>query len=90
MLLWHDKVPDDFKFSVKVPGTITHLKKLEECGQETEEFYRVIREGFKNKLAGVLRQLTPGFSFSGERLETVVNVMNPDFKNVVEFRHESG
>ncbi len=89
LLSWHDRVPDDFKFSVKVPRTITHIKRLERCGEEIKEFYLVAGEGFKNKLACILWQLPPGFSFSGDRLESVVRAMRPDFKNVVEFRHES-
>ncbi len=89
LLSWHDRVPGGFKFSIKVPKTITHIKKLERCGEEIEEFYRVSHEGFKDKLACVLWQLPPGFSFSGGRLRSVVNAVKPGFKNVVEFRHES-
>ena len=89
LLSWHDKVPDDFRFSVKVPRTITHIKRLERCEEEIEEFYLVSSEGFKNKLACILWQLPPGFSYSRDRLKSVVRVMNPGFKNVVEFRHES-
>lgn len=89
LLVWHDKVPDDFTFSVKVPKMITHIKKLEGCKEAIEEFYLVSRAGLKNKLACILWQLPPGFSFSENRLISVVQAMNPDFKNVVEFRHES-
>jgi uncharacterized protein YecE (DUF72 family) len=89
LLSWHDKTGDDFTFSIKVPRIITHNKKLQQCDQEIEDFYNIIKEGFRNKLAGVLWQLPPGFSFSEERLASVIRVMNPHFKNVVEFRHES-
>ncbi len=89
LLSWHDKVPDDFKFSIKVPKTITHIKRLEQCEKEIEEFYLISNEGFKDKLACILWQLPPGFSFSEDRLISVVRAMNPNFKNVVEFRHES-
>lgn len=89
LLSWHDRVPDNFKFSIKVPKSITHIKRLEGCEKEIEEFYLISNEGFKNKLACVLWQLPPGFSFNEDRLLSVVQVMNPDFKNVVEFRHES-
>lgn len=89
LLSWHDKVPDDFKFSIKVPRTITHVKRLERCETEIEDFYLISEEGLKNKLACILWQLPPSFSFSEDRLKSVVRVMNPNFKNVVEFRHES-
>src|SRR5690606_1261313 len=89
LLLWHDKVADDFKVSVKVPKTITHIKRLEQCDEEIEDFYLICKEGFKNKLSCILWQLPPSFSFNKDRLRSIVRVMNPNFKNVVEFRHES-
>lgn len=89
LLSWSGGVPDDFRFSIKVPKIITHIKRLEQCKQEIEEFYLISKEGFKNKLACFLWQLPPSFSYNDNRLELVVRAMNPDFKNVVEFRHES-
>jgi len=89
LLSWHDKVPDDFKFSIKVPKTITHIKRMEECNKEIEEFYQISSEGLKTKLACILWQLPPSFSFSEDKLDTVLRVMSPNFKNVVEFRHGS-
>lgn len=86
---WYDKVDDDFKFSIKVPKIITHLKRLQNCDKEIEDFYLITKEGLRNKLACILWQLPPSFSFSPARLESVIRVMNPTFKNVVEFRHET-
>ncbi len=89
LLSWHDRVSDNFKFSIKVPRLITHIKRLEGCKKEIDEFYRISEEGFKNKLACVLWQLPPSFSFSEDKLQSVIKAVNPNFKNVVEFRHES-
>lgn len=89
LLSWHDKVSEDFKFSLKVPRIITHIKRLENCEEEIKDFYQISKEGFKNKLACILWQLPPSFSYSEDRLQSVLRVMNADFKNVVEFRHES-
>ena len=89
LLSWSDSVPDDFRFSVKVPKIITHIKGLERCKQEIDEFYAISKEGFKSKLACVLWQLPPSFRFNDDRLTSVVRAMNPNFKNVVEFRHGS-
>jgi len=30
LLSWHDKVADDFKFSIKVPRLITHIRRLDD------------------------------------------------------------
>lgn len=89
LLSWYGKTPDDFIFSIKVPKIITHIKRLKDCKEEIEEFYSVAEKGLKNKLACILWQLPPSFTFSPERLELVIHAMKPGFKNVVEFRNES-
>lgn len=86
---WYEKTPKEFKFSIKVPKTITHIKRMENCKEEIEKFYEIARDGLKDKLGCVLFQLPPSFSFTREKLEAVIAAMNPEFTNVVEFRHES-
>lgn len=86
---WHSKAPDGFIFSVKAPKIITHIKGLENCKEEITKFYGLIREGLKEKLGCVLFQLPPSFSYTPERLATVITAMDSDFSNVVEFRNES-
>jgi uncharacterized protein YecE (DUF72 family) len=86
---WYKKAPEEFIFSLKVPKIITHIKKLDDCGAELEQFYSVIREGLSDKLGCVLFQLPPSFSYTEERLQMVLKAVNPDFDNVVEFRNES-
>src|SRR4028119_750409 len=34
---WRDSVPDEFRFSVKVPKQITHKRRLVDCRSEVEE-----------------------------------------------------
>lgn len=86
---WHDKVPDDFRFSIKAPKIITHIKRFVDCDAEISEFYTACRGGLKDKLGGVLFQLPPSFDFSMEKLELVLNALDTDFKNVIEFRHKT-
>jgi len=89
LLTWHDKTPSLFEFSIKVPKTITHIRKLDACEDEIREFYAVCLHGLKSKLACILWQLPPSFSFTPERLRRLTELLNPDFRNAVEFRHES-
>lgn len=89
LVSWSGRVSDDFRFSVKVPKIITHGKRLEGCEREIDVFYLTSKEGFGKKLACVLWQLPPSFSFNKNRLRLVVDSMDSSFKNVVEFRHES-
>ncbi|MFD1605662.1 DUF72 domain-containing protein [Flavobacterium artemisiae] len=86
---WYNKSPKDFLFSVKVPKEITHLKKLNDCENRLQEFYDVCRLGLKEKLGPILFQLPPSYVFTKEKLETIINILNYDFQNVIEFRHES-
>jgi len=89
LLKWHDKTPDDFKFSVKIPKIITHIRKLNDCEKEISDFYSVVKNGFKTKLACVLWQFPPKFEFSEENLDFIINSVKPGFKNTVEFRNIS-
>ncbi|MFP5438908.1 MAG: DUF72 domain-containing protein [Bacteroidia bacterium] len=86
---WYEKAPDGFIFSIKIPKTITHIKRMEGCKDEIEKFYDVARAGLREKLGCVLFQLPPSFTYSPERLEAIISAMNPEFANVVEFRNES-
>jgi uncharacterized protein YecE (DUF72 family) len=86
---WYKKTPDGFLFSAKAPKQITHLKKFVDCEQELGDFYSACSEGLADKLACILFQLPPSFSYSEERLALIISSLKPGFKNVVEFRNES-
>jgi len=86
---WYKKAPKGFLFSLKVPKIITHIKRLAECENELSQFYTACREGLADKLGCVLFQLPPSFSYNEERLQLVLNAVDPEFKNAVEFRNES-
>lgn len=86
---WYDKAPEGFTFSSKVPRSITHFKKFEETEQMLNDFYLLLKEGLKEKLAGVLFQLPPQYAYSEEKLEKILKQVNTSFNNVIEFRHES-
>ena len=85
----YNETPIDFKFFIKIPKTITHLKKLDETKEITEEFCIYIQLYLKEKLAGFLFQLSPSFHYSEQNLFKVLETVNSQFLNVFEFRHES-
>jgi uncharacterized protein YecE (DUF72 family) len=59
---WRDSVPDDFRFSVKLPKTVTHERKLVGCHDLLDEF--MAQAGMLgDKLAVVLVQLPPKLAF---------------------------
>lgn len=86
---WYMKTPDAFVFSVKAPREITHIKKFIDCEKLIEDFYKICKEGLKEKLGCILFQLPPSYHYSQEKLLFIINQLNPEFDNVIEFRHES-
>jgi uncharacterized protein YecE (DUF72 family) len=55
---WADSVPADFRFSAKLPKTITHQKKLVDCGELLAAFIEEVAP-LGDKLAVLLVQLPP-------------------------------
>ncbi|MFV8271212.1 DUF72 domain-containing protein [Flavobacterium sp. GT2N3] len=86
---WYDRSPENFIFSVKVPKQITHIKKFIDCSPEINNFYSICKQGFHDKLGCILFQLPSSIHYNPELLESIINLLNPNFKNVIEFRHES-
>ncbi|WP_293881246.1 DUF72 domain-containing protein [Sphingomonas sp.] len=60
---WAANVPDHFRFSIKVPKTITHQAKLIDCAALTDQFVGDLAP-LGEKLAVLLVQLPPKLGFS--------------------------
>ena len=86
---WCQRTDEDFKFFIKIPKTITHIKRLKETAAETADFCKHIHHGIQEKLAGFLFQMPPSFHYSEEHLEQLIKTVDSRFLNVVEFRHKS-
>ena len=85
---WAGSVPEDFRFAVKVPKTITHQAKLVECRGLVTDFAEQIRP-LGEKLAILLVQLPPKLSFDPGAAEGFFAHLqeNIDAKVVCEPRH---
>jgi uncharacterized protein YecE (DUF72 family) len=59
---WAQSVPDDFRFSVKVPKSITHEAGLADCGALLDRFVDEVT-GLGKKLGVLLVQLPPKSAF---------------------------
>lgn len=59
---WHDSVPATFRFSVKLPKTITHQAKLRDCSKLVDEFLDQAGP-LGDLLAVLLVQLPPKLEF---------------------------
>jgi uncharacterized protein YecE (DUF72 family) len=65
---WAESVPDGFRFSVKLPKTISHQRRLAGCGDEVARFLDEAGE-LGSKLAILLLQLPPSFAFDAALAE---------------------
>jgi uncharacterized protein YecE (DUF72 family) len=86
---WYDKSPADFRFSVKVFKGITHYKQFIATQQLIQDFYGIAKEGLKEKIGCILFQMPPRMKYKEEKLEQILDQLDPSFTNVLEFRHET-
>lgn len=66
---WHDSVPENFRFSVKVPRTITHYKRLQDCEDEIAVFMAGMAR-LHEKLGCLLVQLPPSFQYAERQVKS--------------------
>jgi uncharacterized protein YecE (DUF72 family) len=59
---WAETTPADFRFSAKLPKTITHVQRLAECDDLLADFVEDV-SGLGAKLAVILVQLPPKLAF---------------------------
>ena len=86
--------PEKFQFSVKVPETITHNKRLDinkSAMTDFEEFLDKISPlKTSNKLGAILIQLPPSFTVNDFRnIEGFLERLPSGYNYAVEFRHPS-
>jgi uncharacterized protein YecE (DUF72 family) len=88
---WLDASTDGFRFSFKAPQTITHLKRLRECGDALAALQAALLPADRaGKLGAVLFQLPPNFRADVERLKAFLGeVARLKLRAAFEFRHES-
>lgn len=89
---WGDSVPADFRFTFKVPKTITHAKDLQFSGEDLEVFAETV-SAVGDKKGCLLVQLPPKVSRDQQgELEGLLECLRDDAKGwkiAVEFRHVS-
>ena len=85
---WSSKVPDGFRFVLKVAQRITHFKRLK--GVEEETSYLVETAGVMgDKLGALLVQLPPNFACDPARLDAFLGLLPGTMRAALEVRHPS-
>jgi uncharacterized protein YecE (DUF72 family) len=85
---WSAETPDDFRFTLKAPKQITHVKQLRDCEELLARFWNVAVH-LKGKLGAVLFQLPPYFKKDVSVLAAFLDLLPSEIKSAFEFRHES-
>ncbi len=87
---WAASVPENFRFSAKLPRTITHERRLLDCEDLLAEFLAQVG-GLGSKLACLLVQLPPSFAFDAHRVEPFLRLLRARFAGAIalEPRHAS-
>lgn len=85
---WKSQSSLDFRFTLKAPQRITHIKRLWDVDEDVAEF---LRRGqlLGERLGTILFQLPPSMRFERERLEKFLALLPPITRYSMEFRHES-
>jgi uncharacterized protein YecE (DUF72 family) len=88
---WLKYSPSDFVFTAKLPKTITHDKVLglkKDVKDDFELFLDLMRPlQLGGKLACLLIQLPPKYSYNPKNLESFFQILDPSFRYAIEFRN---
>jgi len=87
--VWHDTVPEHFRFAVKGSRSITHFRRLGDIDEALASFSERM-SGLGGKLGVVLWQLPPNLKADAGLLSRFLRRL-PDMpaRHAIEFRHDS-
>ena len=88
VLGWRQQVAESFRFAVKTPRRITHIKRLKSCGEELK-FLLAALEGFAPCVGSLLVQLPPYAKCDVAALEAFLAELPPEPRVAFEFRNAS-
>lgn len=85
---WVVQVPARFRFAVKAPRRITHVKQLSNCEQEAGWFFEALK-ALGPRLGVVLFQLPPHSRVGVDKLKRFLELVPESVPAAFEFRHPS-
>jgi uncharacterized protein YecE (DUF72 family) len=85
---WCAQVPDTFRFAIKAPRRISHIKQLADCEEEAGYFFETL-EVLGERLGVVLFQLPPHARVGVEKLGAFLELVPGHVPVAFEFRHPS-
>ena len=85
---WYARTPDDFRFVLKAPRLITHVKHLDNVSEEIQAFDRSAHL-LAEKLGLILLQIAPDTPYDLRRLSGALSVFRQPSKVAIEFRRQN-
>lgn len=85
---WRDGAPAGFRFALKAPQRITHIRRLRAAGPDVRKFLRAT-ETLADRAGPVLFQCPPNFKADPARLGRFLRLLPPGGRFAFEFRHAS-
>jgi uncharacterized protein YecE (DUF72 family) len=85
---WRSRVPDSFRFAMKAPRRITHIKRLKDCAEDVAYFLETLH-ALEPCLGSVLFQLPPHFKRDLARLTAFITALPHNCRAAFEFRNDS-
>ncbi|HEX5835934.1 MAG TPA: DUF72 domain-containing protein [Pyrinomonadaceae bacterium] len=83
---WRTQVPEDFRFSVKAPRTITLFRRLKDAAEPTKRLLETV-SGLEDRLGAVLFRLPDDMKKDLERLTSFLEELPKDTPAAFDFRH---
>lgn len=85
---WLEQAPIGFRYALKAPRQLTHIKRLKDCGDALAFFCESARV-LGAHLGPLLFQLPPNLKADVPRLAGFLKLLPSDIRAAFEFRHES-
>jgi uncharacterized protein YecE (DUF72 family) len=85
---WAGQTPEQFRFSLKAPQQITHIRQLRDC-ESAVRYFASVSQALGPKLGATLFQLPPSLRCDVPLLRGFLDVLPPGLKGAFEFRHDS-
>lgn len=85
---WVAAVPESFRFAVKAPRRVTHVRRERLMQVDLGVFVEILR-GFGDRLGPVLFQFPPTAEYQPGRLEAFLPTLPPAWRVAFQFRHPS-
>jgi uncharacterized protein YecE (DUF72 family) len=83
---WKAQVPENFRFSIKAPQSITHFRRLNNASSQTQLMLKTVA-ALEGRLGAIIFRLPENMKKDLQRLELFLKELPADIPAVFDFRH---